>query len=128
MNDEQTRPTAAELDILRTLWKFGPCSVKEVQAHLESRPPRGYTTVLKLLQIMTRKGLVTRHKKDRAHIYKASQSAEQTQKNILSTVLNKVFDGSSHKLVMQALATRTASRDELEEIRRLLDNLEGEAK
>lgn len=128
MNKQQIKPTDAELDILGILWKYGPCSVKRVQEYLTDDPPRGYTTVLKLLQIMTQKGLVTRIKKDRAHIYKASLSADQTQKSIISNILNKVFDGSSHKLIMQALSSKPASKDELEEIRKLLDNLEGDLK
>lgn len=124
MAQQPTRPTSAELDILRVLWKIGPCSVRKVQEYLNDN--RGYTTILKLLQIMTTKKLVKRVKKDRAHIYETSFSADQTQRSMLSDMLNRVFDGSSSKLVMQALSTKKASKDELAEIRKLLDNLEGE--
>ncbi len=126
MAPSPNKPTSAELDILRALWKIGPCSVKDVQNFLQDE--RGYTTILKLLQIMTTKKLVKRVKKDRAHIYQASYSADQTQRSMISDLLNRVFDGSSSKLVMQALSTRKASKDELAEIRKMLDNLEGDLK
>ena len=128
MNQKDHRPTDAELDILQVLWKEGPCSVKEVLGYLDDNPPRGYTTILKLLQIMTQKGLVKRVKKERAHIYAASSSAAQTQSNMLSHFLKKVFDGSSSQLIMQALSTKKASKDELGQIRKLLDDIEGDMK
>lgn len=126
MSYNPIKPTSAELEILQALWKIGPCSVKDVLNYLHD--DRGYTTILKLLQIMTSKKLVKRVKKDRAHIYEASCSADQTQRGLISDLLNRVFDGSSSKLVMQALSTRKASKDELAEIRRMLDDLEGDLK
>jgi predicted transcriptional regulator len=121
------KPTDAELDILRVLWTDGPATVKRVHERLGDDPPRGYTTVLKLLQIMSEKGLVRRDESQRAHIYEAAVTAEQTRSNLIQHMLDHAFDSSASKLVMQALAARPASRDELAEIRRLLDKLEGES-
>jgi BlaI family penicillinase repressor len=121
-------PTDAELEILRVLWSRGPCTVKQIHESLFSRPPRGYTTILKLLQIMSEKGLVRRDEKQRAHIYEACFSQEQTQKKLVGDLLDKAFSGSASKMVMQALSTRSASPSELREIRRLLDKMEGKSK
>jgi len=128
LNQKTNRPTDAELAILRILWYNGPCTVKQVHELLLDSPPRGYTTILKILQIMSQKGLVKRYKESRAHVYKASVDAELTQKNIISNLLDKLYNGSSGKMVMQALSTNPASPDELKEIRKLLDKLEGELK
>jgi len=128
LNQKPDRPTDAELEILRILWSNGPCTVKQVHELLPNRPPRGYTTILKFLQIMSHKGLVKRHKESRAHVYQASIDAELTQKNMVSNLLDKLYNGSSGKMVMQALSTNPASPDELKEIRKLLDKLEGEIK
>jgi predicted transcriptional regulator len=116
------RPTDAELSILDVLWSHGARTVREV---LEKLPAGvGYTTVLKLLQIMTEKGLVRRDESQRAHVYTASHSREQTQGGLVGDLIARAFEGSAGKLVMQALSTRSASPEELEEIRRLLDDLE----
>jgi predicted transcriptional regulator len=120
------RPTDAELAILRVLWRLGPSTVKEVQENLARRAPTGYTTVLKLLQIMIEKGLVTRDETQRAHLYTARLPEEETQSQLVGDLLDRVFEGSAGRLVMQALAARPASAEELAEIRRLLDRLEGE--
>ncbi len=120
------RPTDAELAILRVLWRLGPSTVKEVQEDFGRRAPTGYTTVLKLLQIMTEKGLVTRDETQRAHLYTARLPEEETQSQLVGDLLDRVFEGSAGRLVMQALAARPASAEELAEIRRLLDRLEGE--
>lgn len=120
------RPTDAELAILRVLWRLGPSTVKEVQEDLARRAPTGYTTVLKQLQIMTEKGLVTRDETQRAHLYTARLPEEETQSQLVGDLLDRVFEGSAGRLVMQALAARPASAEELAEIRRLLDRLEGE--
>ncbi|MCP4685003.1 MAG: BlaI/MecI/CopY family transcriptional regulator [bacterium] len=126
--DKQQRPTDAELDILKVLWTHGPCTVRQVHEHLESDPPRGYTTVLKLLQIMSDKKLVRRDEKQRAHVYEAAVSSDEVHRKYLKHLLDKAFDNSTSQLVMQALAARPASKKELAEIRRLLDEIEGESK
>ncbi len=117
-------PTQSELEILRVLWERGPCTVKDVHESLSTSKPVGYTTVLKLLQIMTVKGTVTRNEQDRAHVYAAVQPAERTKRQLAGDVLQKVFGGSASELVMHALSGRKASHEEIEEIRRLLDEYE----
>ncbi len=118
------RPTDAELAILQVLWKRGPCTVKQVQAELNRRRPTGYTTVLKFLQIMTDKGLVTRDESSRTHVYTTSLSKSQTQRQIVADVLDRAFGGSAQELVMQALSATKASPQEIEQIRKLLDQME----
>ena len=125
MTDKIPRPTDAELAILRVLWERGPSSVRDVHEVLSGT---GYTTVLKLLQIMTEKGLVTRDESQRAHIYVARQSEQKTQRQLLVDLADRAFGGSPAKLVMQALSGRRASSAELNEIRDLLDELEGDEK
>jgi predicted transcriptional regulator len=119
------RPTDAELDILRALWRRGPSTVRELQEDQRSQQARGYTTLLKLLQIMSEKGLVTRDETARAHVYAARLSQEQTQRQLLRDLTDKAFSGSTGKLVLRALSSRPASEAELAEIRRLLDKMEG---
>src|ERR671927_154777 len=119
------RPTDAELSILRILWDRGPSTVRQVHEQLAHGRPAAYTTALKLLQIMTEKGLVERDERDRTHIYRARLSEDQTQRQLVRDLLDRAFGGSAGKLVMQALATRRASSDELREIRRLIDGREG---
>jgi len=118
------RPTDAELAILGVLWSRGPSTVRQVQDVLNEQRPTGYTTVLKLLQIMTDKGLVRRDEAQRSHVYAARLSEEQTQKQLVRDLLERAFGGSAQKLVMRALAVRRASPEELAEIRRLLDEIE----
>jgi predicted transcriptional regulator len=118
------RPTEAELAILRVLWSEGPCTVRRIQEVLARSQPTGYTTVLKLLQIMTEKGLVQRDETQRSHVYKASQSEARTQKQLVSDLLERAFGGSALKLVMQALSSRKASAKDLAEIRSLIERLE----
>jgi BlaI family penicillinase repressor len=120
------RPTDAELAILRVLWRRGPSTVKQVHEELSRRSPSVYTTTLKLLQIMTEKGLVTRDESLRAHLYTARLPEEETQTQLVGDLLDRAFEGSAGRLVMRALSSRPASAAELEEIRRLLDRLEGE--
>ena len=119
------RPTDAELSILRVLWKRGPSTVREVHRELSRERAIVYTTVLKLLQIMTEKGLVSREEVGRAHVYQAMQSEEQAQRRLVVDLLDRAFDGSAEQLVMRALTARKASPEELAQIRRLLDELEG---
>ena len=120
------RPTPAELDILRLLWELGPSTVREVQERLERERPTGYTTVLKLMQIMTDKGLVARDEAARAHVYSATAPEAQTQRQLVRDLVDRAFGGSASKLVMQTLSSKNASREELGRIRELLDRLEGE--
>lgn len=121
-------PTDAELELLKVLWKHGPCTVGQVHSLLKHTPPRGYTTILKLMQIMAEKGLVKRDEKHRAHIYRAAVSNEQICRNFVKHSLARVFDNSTGKLVAQALAVRPVSPEELAEIRRLLDEMEAKSK
>jgi predicted transcriptional regulator len=118
MKGLRRKPTDAELAILRVLWSRGPSTVRQVAE--EMGRDTGYTTVLKLLQIMTEKRLVTRDESLRTHVYSAAYTQEQTERQIVSDLVERVFDGSAAKLVMQALATTKASPEELDEIRRLL--------
>jgi BlaI family penicillinase repressor len=117
------KPTDAELAILRVLWSRGASTVREVAREL--RRESAYTTILKLLQIMTEKRLVTRDETPRTHVYEAAWSEDQTQRLIITDLLDKVFKGSARTLVMQALAAKPASRKELAEIRKLLDQQRG---
>ncbi len=117
----RAKPTDAELAILRVLWERGPSTVREVTEALQDERGTGYTTALKLLQIMTDKGLVRRDERSRSHVYAASMPAKTTQRQLLGELMDKAFGGSASQLVLQALATKRASRDELAEIRRLLD-------
>ncbi|MBI3940158.1 MAG: BlaI/MecI/CopY family transcriptional regulator [Acidobacteria bacterium] len=116
-----SRPTRAELAILRVIWSRGPSTVREIQEVLERIRPTGYTTVLKLLQIMTDKGLVRRNESGRTHIYRTRLSEEQTQRQLVRDLLERAFGGSAAKLVMQALAAKPATAGELAEIQALLD-------
>src|SRR5262245_42823799 len=120
------RPTPAELEILRILWKRGASTVREVQEVLAEERPTGYTTVLKLLQVMTDKGLVTRDETARAHVYAATAPEQDTQQQLVHDLLDRAFGGSATKLVMQALSSAKTSPAELTRIRELLDRLEGE--
>ena len=125
---ELPRPTEAELAILRVLWDRGPSTVRDVTEALQEERGTGYTTALKLLQIMTEKGLVQRDESSRAHAYEAVVSAETTQRQLVTDLLDRAFGGSAQQLVLQALSTKRASRDELAEIRRMLDEFEKKAK
>jgi predicted transcriptional regulator len=117
-------PTDAELAILGVLWKHGPSTVREVHEALRPSQDTGYTTVLKLLQIMTQKGLVKRDESARSHVYRAAVTADRTQKRLVGDLLEKAFDGSASELVMRALSVKPASREELAKIRALLDEAE----
>jgi predicted transcriptional regulator len=124
----QRRPTKLELEILRVLWDKGPGSVRDVQATLNESSITGYTTVLKMLQIMTEKGLVARDETTRPQIYRARHSRQQTQRQLLRDLVQRAFGGSVKELVMQALATKESSPEDLEAIEKLLDRLEGGSK
>ncbi|HEV2146926.1 MAG TPA: BlaI/MecI/CopY family transcriptional regulator [Longimicrobiaceae bacterium] len=118
------QPTPAELEILRVLWERGPSTVREVHDALHRTEPVGYTTVLKMLQIMTDKGLVRRNEAQRAHVYEAQRTQEATQRQLVGDLLERAFGGSTATLVVRALSERPASGEELDEIRALLDRLE----
>lgn len=128
MPHDLPRPTDAELAILRVLWDRGPSTVRDVHEALPRERPTGYTTVLKLLQIMTEKGLVTRDERARSHVYATSLSQDATQQQLVTDLMQRAFGGSAAQLVMQALAAAPASADEMKEIRRLLDEKRGARK
>src|SRR5271167_4886225 len=118
------KPTTSELEILHVLWDRGPSTVREVHQALNEKRPLGYTTVLKVMQIMTTKGTVRRNEQQRAHVYEAVQPEEKTKRQLALDVLQRVFDGSASELMMHALAGRKASKEEIDEMRRVLNEHE----
>ena len=126
MKNQPQKPTQSELEILHVLWSKGPCTVREVLEALNETKEMGYTGVLKLLQIMTAKGTVRRDESQRAHVYEAFRPAEQTKRQLATDMLQRVFEGSASQLMMHALAGQKTSREEIEEIRRILDAYKGE--
>ena len=118
------KPTASELEILRVLWQRGPSTVREVHDALSEKTSQGYTTVLKLLQIMTTKGIVRRNETQRAHVYEAELPADHTKRQLAGDMLQRVFEGSASELMMHALAGTKTSPQEIEELRRMLDEYE----
>ena len=116
------KPTDSELEILQVLWEKGDATVREVHEDLMQTKDCGYTTTLKLMQIMFEKGLVLRNDSSRTHIYRANVTREKTQKQLTDKMVDAVFSGSHTQLVMQALGAHTPSRKELEEIQQLLDS------
>jgi BlaI family transcriptional regulator, penicillinase repressor len=125
---KQNKPTSAELEILDVLWERQPSTVREVYEVLNARRPTVYTTVLKLLQIMHEKGLVERDDSAKAHVYRAKQSQGETQKTLVSDLLERAFRGSALKLVQHVLETKPASAEELAEIRQLINEAENKGK
>lgn len=128
MSSNQPKPTDSELAILRILWERGPSTVRAVTNCLNRDRVTGYTTALKLLQIMLDKGLVARDESERTHIYRAKSSEEKTQKQLVTDLLQRAFGGSAQKLVMQALSAKKASKEELAEIQKLIDSMKGGSK
>jgi BlaI family transcriptional regulator, penicillinase repressor len=124
VNKNLPRPTDAELEILNVLWRRGPSTVREVQEVLLEHKDIGYTTVLKLMQIMAEKNLVRRDERNRTHVYEAERAQDETQRQLLADLLDRAFNGSATKLVMQALSSKKTSRKELAEIRQMLEELE----
>ena len=112
-------PTAAELDILAVLWRLGPATVREVHDALDK--DNGYTTTLKQMQLMLEKGLLIRSERFRSHVYEAAAPKEQTQQQVAGDLLKRAFDGSARNLVLGALSAQPASREELTELRQMLD-------
>jgi predicted transcriptional regulator len=121
---KKATPTPSELEILQILWSRGPSTVREIHEVLAKEKDVGYTSALKLLQIMTTKGLVTRSENQRAHVYEATQPAEKTKQQFAADVLQRVFRGSASQLLQHALSGRRGSKKEIEEIRRMLDEYE----
>ena len=126
MNQNQPyKPTEAELEILQVLWQSGPSTVRFVHEVLSETKDAGYTTTLKLMQIMAEKGILEADKSSKSHIYKPLLSEETTQRRLLDRFLDTTFRGSATKLVMQALGSQRTSKEEIDEIRNLLNKLEG---
>ena len=126
MRHRTNRPTDSELEILHVLWDSGPCTVRQVHEIVSQKRATGYTTILKLMQIMVEKKLVTRDESNRSHVYRARYRQEHTQSQLLADLIRRAFGGSANKLVMQALRANKISGDEIQEIRALLDDLDGE--
>ncbi|MCY7375853.1 MAG: BlaI/MecI/CopY family transcriptional regulator [Pyrinomonadaceae bacterium] len=121
---KQNKPTQAELEILSVIWERETATVREVHEVINAQKPTGYTTVLKLLQLMDEKGLVERDRANRAHVYRAKIKRNETGKQMLSDVLQKIFGGSALKLVQQVLETETTTAEDLKEIRRMIREAE----
>ena len=126
MKKPHRKPTDGELAILRVLWTEGPSTVRQVAEALG--PDTGYTTALKLLQIMTEKGLVRRDERSRTHVYETTYTQDQTERTLVSDLLDRAFGGSAAKLVLQALATNRTSPKELADIKRLIEKKRGGSK
>lgn len=121
------KPTDTELSILRVLWRLGPATVRAIHTELNLLQETGYTTALKMLQIMTEKGLVQRDESERSHVYRSVWTEQQIQRQLVGHLLDRAFGGSAQKLVLQALSAKKASPEELAEIRRIIDQMEAEA-
>jgi BlaI family penicillinase repressor len=119
------KPTEKELEILQILWERGPVAVKDVHECMGGDQQNGYTTILKLLQIMHEKGLVTRQKSGKLHLYKAEASREHTCRHLIDKMIHTVFQGSAMQLVMSALENKNASKEDIDEIKRYLEKLDG---
>jgi len=120
MSRDLPRPTDAELQILQVLWQLGPTTVRDVHETLSPTTGTGYTTILKMLQIMLRKGLVTRTEDSRSHVYAAKESQEVAQRGLIKDMIHRAFEGSSSALVMRAMSAQPPTAEELVEIRRAL--------
>lgn len=122
--DDATKPTEAEFAILNVLWEAGPTTVRDVHNHLHLARGTGYTTTLKLMQIMYEKGLLKRDESSRSHVYSAAITRQRTQKIAVTKIIDQLFEGSAQQLVMQALESKRSTPEELAEIRNLLDSLD----
>lgn len=125
MSDKPLKPTEKELEILQILWEYDAVSVKDVHESLGGEAMNGYTTILKLMQIMTEKGLVSRERSGKLHLYKAELSQESTRQQMVDKMIDTVFQGSAAQLVLSALGNNRSSKEELLEIRKYLEKLEG---
>jgi BlaI family penicillinase repressor len=128
MAEEPPRPTDAELEILTALWSSGPATVRDVYNIICRRRPAQYSTILKFMQIMAEKGLVRRDESQRAHIYEAARPREWTQRQLAGHLMERAFSGSAKALLIGALSARKATKKELAELRKLLDEYPKEAK
>lgn len=126
MPEHPPRPTDAELEILTVLWSRGPSTVREVHEVISRRKSTQYTTVLKQMQVMAEKGLLRRNEEQRSHVYVASRTREWTQRQLAGDLLERAFEGSARSLLLGALSARKASRQELADLRKLLDTYEKE--
>lgn len=122
-DNSRIKPTEAELTLLNVLWQLGPATVRQIHEAVSETQKTGYTTVLKILQIMHEKSLVIRDESNRAHVYAAANSEVQTQSSLLKDLVTKAFGGSTSKLVMRAIDDST-TKEEIDDIRQLLDALE----
>jgi predicted transcriptional regulator len=127
-NLKQNKPTESELEILGILWDKGASTVREVHEILEKTKDAGYTTTLKLMQIMHEKNLLTRDTSSKTHIYEAAVSQENTQQQLLNKMIDTVFNGSASQLVLQALGNHHSSKEELEKIKQYLNDIENQQK
>lgn len=123
-----SKPTEAELEILSLLWELKEASVRQIHERLAETKDTGYTTTLKIMQIMHAKGMVSRDEENRSHIYRPATNQKETQKSLLKNLVTTAFGGSAQKLVMQALGQENPSKEDLDEIRAFLDQLESNAK
>ncbi|MDG1277907.1 MAG: BlaI/MecI/CopY family transcriptional regulator [Algoriphagus sp.] len=119
-----TKPTESELEILALLWELEEASVRQIHERLAETKDTGYTTTLKIMQIMHAKGMVSRDEQNRSHIYRPATNQKETQNSLLKNLVNTAFGGSAQNLVMQALGQENPSKEELDEIRAFLDQLE----
>ena len=120
---KQIKPTESELEILQVLWDKGTATVREVHEELSAYKDSGYTTTLKLMQIMFEKGIVSRDDSNKTHVYQSNISKEKTQNQFVGKMVDSLFGGSTTQMVMQALGNKAPSKEELDEIQKLLDNL-----
>jgi BlaI family transcriptional regulator, penicillinase repressor len=125
-NSKFSKPTESEMEILQVLWESGPCTVREVHDVLSETKGSGYTTTLKLMQIMNEKGLLNRNDEAKTHIYSSVIKKESVQKQVVSKMINGLFKGSSAKLVMHALGNHRASKEEIMQIKKYLDEIESD--
>lgn len=125
MSKVSIKPTEKELEILQILWNRGPVAVKDVHEAMGGEAANGYTTILKLMQIMHEKGLVTRQKSGKLHLYKAVPTQENTRQQMLDKMIHTIFEGSAMQLVMSALGNNKSSKEELQQIKQYLEKLEG---
>lgn len=125
-NSKFSKPTESEMEILQVLWELGPSTVREVHDVLSETKDSGYTTTLKLMQIMNDKGLLNRNHEAKTHVYSSAVKKESVQKQVVSKMINGLFKGSSAKLVMHALGNHRASKEEIMEIKKYLDEIEND--
>ncbi len=128
MNNRKIQPTEAELEVLNVLWKEGPSTVRSVHDEISKKKEVGYTTTLKIMQNMAIKGLLKRDEESRSHVYSPAVKKQETQKQLLNRFLDTAFGGSATQLVMQALGQHKGSKEELEEIKALIQEIEGGTK